>query len=148
MDPETLPPGAIGAESSLTTGTSPNAPLGQTLHQLRYQLVHRDAAIVATENMSLDAHLKTVAQTASSKNKKQRANGSESIHICVNHGQLRIYRTAGVCRELHDQCIASHNGKSAWSTKAFVRTIHEIEHHDVVSSGLFAEEFCDKSPWE
>jgi len=31
---------------------------------------------------------------------------------------------------------------------AFVRTVWEIEHHDVVSSGIFAGEFGDKRPWE
>jgi len=32
--------------------------------------------------------------------------------------------------------------------KAFVRTVCEIEHHDVVSSGIFPYEFPDKGPWE
>jgi len=32
--------------------------------------------------------------------------------------------------------------------KAFVRTVREIEHHDVVSSGIFPNEFRDKGPWE
>jgi hypothetical protein len=32
--------------------------------------------------------------------------------------------------------------------KAFVHTVHEIEHHDVVSSGIFANEFPDKHPRE
>jgi hypothetical protein len=32
-----------------------------------------------------------------------------------------------------------------WSTKAFVRTVQEIEHHEVVNSGQFADEFEDKS---
>jgi len=30
----------------------------------------------------------------------------------------------------------------------FVRTVHEIEHHDVVSSWVFADEFPDKRPRE
>jgi hypothetical protein len=87
MAPETLPPGANGAESSLMTGTSRNAPLGETQQQHRHQLVYRDAAIVATENMTQDAHLKKVRKTGSSKNKKQHAMGCESI---VNDGQLKI----------------------------------------------------------
>ena len=90
MAPETLPPGAIGAESSWTTGDSRNAPLGETQQQRRHQLVHRDAAIVATENMTQDAHLKMGRKTESSKNKKQHAIGCESIHICANDGQLKI----------------------------------------------------------
>jgi len=53
-----------------------------------------------------------------------------------------------VRRELHDQFIASHNGKSPWSTKSFVWTVREIEHHEVISSGIFADEFRDKRPRE
>jgi len=90
MAPETLPPSAIEAESSRTTGASRNAPLGKTQQQRRHQLVHRDATIVATENMTQDAHLKKVRKTGSSKNKKQHAIGCESIHICVNDGQLKL----------------------------------------------------------
>jgi len=90
MAPETLPPGAIGAGSSRTTGASRNAPLGETQLQRIHQLVHRDAEIVATENMTQDAHLKNVRKTGSSNNKKQHAIGYESIHICVNNGQLKI----------------------------------------------------------
>jgi hypothetical protein len=90
MAPETLPPGAIGAELSRTTGASRNAPLGETQQHRRHQLVNRDTAIVATENMTHDPHLKKVPKTRSSKNKKQHAIGCESIHICVNDGQLRI----------------------------------------------------------
>jgi hypothetical protein len=54
----------------------------------------------------------------------------------------------GVCRELHNEFIAAHNGKPPGSTKAFVRTVHEIEHHDVVSTGIFTDEFPDKRPCE
>jgi len=32
--------------------------------------------------------------------------------------------------------------------KALVRTIREIEHHDVISSGIFADEFRGKGPRE
>jgi len=31
---------------------------------------------------------------------------------------------------------------------AFVRTVSEMEHHDVVSSGIFADEFPDNHPRE
>jgi hypothetical protein len=30
--------------------------------------------------------------------------------------------------------------------KAFVRTVREIDYHDVISSGLFVEEFPDQHP--
>jgi hypothetical protein len=55
---------------------------------------------------------------------------------------------SGVRRELHDQFIAARSGKPPWSTKAFVRTVRNIEHHDVVTSGIFGNEFRDKGPRE
>lgn len=56
MAPETLPPGAIESESSRMTGALRNVPVGKTQQQPRYMLVHHDAAIVATENMTQDQH--------------------------------------------------------------------------------------------
>jgi hypothetical protein len=73
MAPKTLSSGAIGAELSRTTGASCNVPLGDTQQQQRHRLVHSDAAIIATENMTPDTHLKKVRKTGSSKNKKQHA---------------------------------------------------------------------------
>jgi len=32
--------------------------------------------------------------------------------------------------------------------KAFIRTVREIEHHDVISSRIFADELHDKDPGE
>lgn len=49
-------------------------------------------------------------------------------------------------RELREQFKASASGKMPWSTKAFVRTVREIEHHDVVNSGIYAAEFKSKEP--
>jgi hypothetical protein len=72
----------------------------------------------------------------------------ESIHIGVDDSQLGIEPSAGVHRELCDQFIASCNGKHPWLTKAIVCKVREIEHHDVVSSEVFANEFCDKCPQE
>jgi len=54
----------------------------------------------------------------------------------------------GVRRELHNEFIAARNGKPPWLTTAFVHTVREIEHHDVVSSGILADEFPDKHPRE
>jgi hypothetical protein len=54
----------------------------------------------------------------------------------------------GVHREQRNEFIAARNGKPPWSTKAFVCTVRKIEHHDVVSSGIFADEFPDQHPWE
>ena len=90
MAPGILQPGAIEAELSWTTGGSNNAPPSETQQQLRHQLVHRDAAIVATENMTQDAHLRIVRQTGSSKNTKQHAIRCDSIYIDVDDGQQTV----------------------------------------------------------
>jgi len=57
-----------------------------------------------------------------------------------------MQRKAGVRRELRDQFIAARNGKPPRSTKAFVRIVRVIERHNVVSSGIFADEFGDQCP--
>jgi hypothetical protein len=44
--------------------------------------------------------------------------------------------------------IAARNGKPPLSTTEFLRTVREIEHLNVVSSGIFADEFPDKRPRE
>jgi len=54
----------------------------------------------------------------------------------------------GARRELRNEFIAAHNGQPPWLTKAFVSTVREMEHRDVVSSGIFADEFPDKHPRE
>jgi hypothetical protein len=54
----------------------------------------------------------------------------------------------GVSRELLNKFCAARHGKPPWSTKAFARTVHEIEHYDVVSSEIFADELPDKHPLE
>jgi len=73
MTTQTPQTGESGSESSETTGTSFNASLQGTQQQRRHQLVHREAANVATENMTQDAHLKIVRKTGSRTNKKQHA---------------------------------------------------------------------------
>jgi len=88
MAPEILQPGAIEAESSRKTGTSNSAPPSETQQQRRHQLVRRDAAIVATDNMTQDAHSKVVRTSGSSKNTQQHAVGCESITITVDNGLL------------------------------------------------------------
>jgi len=88
MAPETLQPGVIGAESSRTTGASSNAPPSETPQRHRHQLVHPDAAIIATEDITQDAHLKLVHKTRSSNNKKQHWIVCESIQLNVEDGQL------------------------------------------------------------
>ena len=54
----------------------------------------------------------------------------------------------GARRELSYEFIATRNGKPPLTTKAFFRTVREIEHHDAVSSRIFADEFPDKHPRE
>ena len=61
---------------------------------------------------------------------------------------MTVSRTADVRRELRNKFIPARNGKPPWSTTAFVHTVRKIEHHDVVSSGIFADEFPDKRPRE
>jgi len=90
MAPETLQPGAIGAELSRTTGASTNAPPGQAKQQRRYQWVHRDTAIVATKSTTPEVDVTTVCKTGSSTNKKQHLLGCESIQINVDNGQQAI----------------------------------------------------------
>jgi len=77
MVPEKPQPGVIEAESSRTTGSSQNAPLGETQQPRRHQLVHCDAVIVATANMTQDAHVNIVCKTGSSKHQMQHAIGCE-----------------------------------------------------------------------
>jgi len=88
MAPETLQPGTIGAESSRTTGATNDVPPGGTQPHRRHQLVHSNAAIVATKNMTQDAHIEILCKTASSNNEKRHAIGCESIQIDVDNGQL------------------------------------------------------------
>jgi hypothetical protein len=75
MAPQTPQPSVIQSESSRTAGASSNAPLADTQLQRRHQLVHRDAAIAATENMAQDTQLKTVRKTGRSNNRQQHAIG-------------------------------------------------------------------------
>jgi len=88
MTTQTPQTGKSGSESSETTGASFNASLQGTQQQRRHQLVHREAANVATENMTQDAHLKIVRKTGSSTNKKQHAIKCEYVHIMVDGCQL------------------------------------------------------------
>jgi len=90
MAPEILQPGAMEAESCQTTGPSYNVPPSDTQQQCRHQLAHRDAAIVATKNMTHEVHLNILRKPGSGKNKKQHAIGCESIRIDVDDGQATV----------------------------------------------------------
>jgi len=77
MTSQTPWPGVIQSELSWTTGASPNAPLAETQLQRRHQLVHRDAAIAATENMAQNAGLKKVRKSGRSNNRQPHSIGCE-----------------------------------------------------------------------
>jgi hypothetical protein len=117
-----------------------------TQQERRHKLVHRDAANAATKHITQDAHLKIVRKTGSRRNVKQHAMGCEYINIDAIGGQLTVYRTVGARRELRNEFIPVRNGQPSRLTMAFVRTVGEIEHHDVVSSGIFPDEFSEKRP--
>jgi len=148
VDTQPPPPGESGTNTGRLAGATSNTELFGKHQERRHKLVHRNAANVATKHMTQDAHLKIVCKAASGKNKKQHAVGCEYILVVANSTELTEWCTADVRRELRNEFIAALNGKPPWSTKAFVCTVCEIEHHDVVSSGIFADEFPDKSPRE
>jgi len=68
--------------------------------------------------------------------------------IEIEGRQLTISQTAGLLREQRDQFISTRYVKPPWSTNPLVHTAFKIKHHDVVSSGIFANEFSDKHPCE
>jgi hypothetical protein len=146
MDTQPPLPGESGSHTGILAGATSEF-LG-TQQESRYNLVHRDAANAATKHMTQDAHFKIVRRTGSSKNKKQHALGCKYIDIEANGGQLTVKRTVGVRRELGNEFIDARNGKSPWSTKAFICTVHESTHHDVLCSGMFTDEIPDKHPRE
>jgi len=141
-------PGVIESELSRTTGASSNEPLAETQQQCRHQLVHRDTAIAATKIMAQNVHLIYLRKTGLRNRRKQHTSGWELLHIGVERGQLAIQCTAGACTELRNQIIATHTAKCPWSMNAFVCIVREFEHHDVVRSGIFADEYTNKGPWE
>jgi hypothetical protein len=88
MDTQPPPAGESGSNTSRLAGATSNTELLGTHQERRHKLVHRDAANVATNHMSQDAHLKIVRKTGSIKNNKQHAGGCEYILIVATGGQL------------------------------------------------------------
>jgi len=82
--------GATVSESSRATDASSNAPPGEAQLYVRHQLVHCDAAIAATENITHNAHLKMIRHSRSSTKRKQHAIRCEQLHIVIGGGQLAI----------------------------------------------------------
>jgi len=64
-------------ESSRMTGASLDSPLAAAQQQSRHQLVHCDAKIAVTENMTLDGNSKQLCQTGHSNNGEQYATRCE-----------------------------------------------------------------------
>jgi len=77
---------------------------------------------------------------------KQQAIKCEQLHTEIDRPQVTTKCAAGVQRELFDQFIVARDGKPPWSTKAFVHTVRNIQHHEIVSSGICADEFREKGP--
>jgi hypothetical protein len=90
MASQTPQPGVIKFESSGMTNASSNTPVAGAQQQCRHHLVHRDAAVAATENMAQDPHSTQVHNTARSNNKNQHAIGWELLHIDIEGGQVTI----------------------------------------------------------
>jgi len=148
MDTQPPPPGESGSNTGRLAGATTNMDILGTQQERRLKLVHRDAADVATKHMTQDAPLKIVHKTRSRRNMKQHVVHCVYIDIDAISGQLTVWRTSGVRRELCNEFIAVRNWKPPLSTKAFVRTVREIEHHHVVSTGIFSDELADKRPCE
>jgi len=148
MDTQPPPASESGSNTGRLAGRTSNTDILGTQHEHRHMLGHRYAANAATKHMTQDAHLKIVRETGSRKNRTQHAVGLEYIHIEAIGGELTGYDTARVRRELRNEFSAARQGKPPSSTKAFVRIVREINHHDVVSSGIFADEYADTHPRE
>jgi len=73
MATETPQAGESGSKSSETMGASSNVSLEGTQQKCRHQLVHREAANVATQIKTQDAHLIILRKTGSSTHNKQHA---------------------------------------------------------------------------
>jgi len=148
MDAQPHQQGESGSKSSRLAGAASNTSLIGTQQECRQQLVHHDFANAASRNMTQDAYLKIVHKTGSSKNKYRQAFGCNYMHIVVNSHQVTISRTVGVLTVLQIQWIAVHNRKHPWSIKECVHTVHKMEHYDVISPGIFGDEFADTHPHE
>jgi hypothetical protein len=88
-----------------------------------------------------------VHKTGAKKNWENHAIGCElwNLQEWQSTNQLQL---AAIHSELRHQFNESCKGNPLWSTKAFIRTVREIEHHDAVNAGVFADKFSDKWPRE
>jgi len=88
MATETPQTGVRRSQLSEIAGFSFNASLKGTNQCHRPQLFHREDANVATDSMTIGAHLKNVRKTDSCTNKEKHAIGGGNVHILVHCGQL------------------------------------------------------------
>jgi hypothetical protein len=146
MNTQLPQPGPSGFKSSQLAGAASNTSLIGTNPECRHHLVHRDTANTATNNMTQHVQVQIVCKTRCSTNQKQHTVGYMYIHTGVNNCQLTIYHAAGVHEELQDHFIAAPYWIPPWSTKAVVRLVREIEHHDVVSTGICVDNLIYKHP--
>jgi hypothetical protein len=66
----------------------------------------------------------------------------------VSDGQLTAGNKVGICIQLCNKFIFACNGKPRWSTKVILATVREFKHHDVLSPGIFTDEFHYNCPPE
>jgi hypothetical protein len=148
MDTHQLPHGESGYNTGRLAGARSTMAILCTQQERRHKLAHRDAVNAATTHITQDTHLNIIRKTGSSKNKMQHTVGCEYIHIDANCSQLILECTQGVHRQLGNPFVSARNGQPPLSTKALLSTVREIIHHDVVISGIFADECPDKHPHE
>jgi hypothetical protein len=86
MATETLQPGENGTEPGGSIGVTPKMSLSDKQQKHRQQLVHCNAANVATKNITKDSHLKIICKTERSKNINQHTIGCEHINVMVIDG--------------------------------------------------------------
>jgi hypothetical protein len=90
MDAQRLYPCSSGSElCQLAAASSTLSHIGSQ-QERRHQVVHYDAANVATKDITQDVPLNIVRNTGSSTNKKHHALGCEYIHNVVIGRQLTV----------------------------------------------------------
>jgi len=90
MDTQTPRKGQSESESSQMTVAACNMLLHERQLQRRRHLVLREAANVATKNMTQDAHLNIFHKTRSNKDKMQHAMDCEYLHTKLGGRQLIV----------------------------------------------------------
>lgn len=87
---QTAQSGAIESELSQMVGALSSSPPAEAYQQPRYILVHRDAAMAITENMTMEIHFKIVCTSELGGNRHQYAIGCGKLHMNVDGGHQAI----------------------------------------------------------